>query len=406
MTRDLDIVMFGATGYTGKLVAEYLASAALREPLRWALGGRNRAKLEAVRAELGDAARGVEIVVADALDAAACATLVARTRVVCTTVGPYARYGSAVVAACAEAGTHYCDLTGEVPWMRAMIDAHHARATATGARIVHACGFDSIPSDLGTYLAQRAYQDRYGQPAVSVTGMFRLKGGFSGGTVASLINLAEESRRDPSLRKVMANPHALDPDPERPHAKVRDFHRVRRDPDAKRYTTTFLMAACNTRVVRRAHALAGFPWGQEFRYEEVMTTSSPVTAAAINAGLAGFLLAMSTPGVRDVVASRLPAPGEGPSPAQRTGGFWRADFVAEGPAGTLTYETGDRFDPGYGSTSRMLGEAALCLARDPLTSPGGVSTPAFAMADALAERLRAAGLTFAPGREQDHRASM
>jgi short subunit dehydrogenase-like uncharacterized protein len=325
---------------------------------------------------------------------------------VCTTAGPYAKYGSALVAACAEAGTHYCDLTGEVPWMRQMIDRHHARAAQTGAKIVHTCGFDSVPSDLGTHLAQRAYQARYGQPAASVTGMFRFKGTFSGGTIASLMQLAEDSRRDPSLRRVMANSHALDPEPDRAHEKVRDFHSVRRAPHGSRYTTTFLMAACNTRVVRRGHALAGFPWGQEFRYEEVMTTSSPVTAAAINAGLAGFMLALATPGVRDVVASRLPAPGEGPTPKQRNTGFWQADFVADGPAGTLTYETGDRFDPGYGSTSRMLGEAALCLAHDSLPGPGGVLTPAFAMADALAERLRAAGLTFAPAREAEARAFM
>jgi short subunit dehydrogenase-like uncharacterized protein len=399
MTRDLDLVLFGATGYTGKLVAEYLASAALREPLRWALAGRNQDKLEAVRAGLGDAGKAVQIAVADALDAAACTQLARRTKVICTTAGPYGKYGSAIVAACAEAGTHYCDLTGEVPWMRAMIDAHHARAQASGARIVHTCGFDSIPSDLGTHLAQRAYAAKYGTPAASVTAMFRFKGGFSGGTAASMVEMADQARRDPGVRKTMANPHALDPDPTVRHDKIRDYHRVRRDPRVDRYTTTFVMAACNTRVVRRGHALAGFPWGNDFRYDEMMTTKSPVTAAAVNAGVAGLVLALSTPGVRNVVTARMPAPGSGPTPAQRASGFWHADFIAEGPAGSLTYEAGDHFDPGYGSTSRMLGEAALCLARDPLRSPGGVVTPSFAMADALAERLRAAGLTFAPAAE-------
>ena len=395
MTRDFDLVLFGATGYTGKLVAEYLASAALREPLRWALAGRNPDKLEAVRAGLGDAGKAVQVAIADALDPAACAQLARRTKVICTTAGPYAKYGSAIVAACAEAGTHYCDLTGEVPWMRAMIDAHHARAQATGARIVHTCGFDSIPSDLGTHLAQRAYAARFGAPAASVTAMFRFKGGFYGGRRVDGRDGRPGAPR-PRRAQDARQPARARSRPAERHDRIRDYHRVHRDPRVDRYTTTFVMAACNTRVVRRGHALAGFPWGKDFRYDEMMTTKSPVTAAAVNAGVAGLVLALSTPNIHSVVTARMPAPGSGPTPAQRASGFWRADFIAEGPAGSLTYEAGDHFDPGYGSTSRMLGEAALCLARNPLRSPGGVVTPAFAMANPLAERLRAAGLTFAP----------
>nr|HEX4315614.1 saccharopine dehydrogenase NADP-binding domain-containing protein [Kofleriaceae bacterium] len=397
MTRDLDLVLFGATGYTGKLTADYLTQAAGRESLRWAIAGRNRDKLAAVRDELGDGGKSVELVVADAGDPAALAAMAKRARVVCSTTGPYAKYGSAVVAACADAGTHYCDLTGEVAWMRQMIDAHHARARDTGARIVHTCGFDSIPSDLGCYLAQRAYIATYGRPAATVTGQFRFKGGFSGGTVASMVNMAEEMRRDPSLRKLIGNPYALDPDPsvKRDHTP-RDVRAPKRDQRTGRYLTTFVMASCNTRVVRRSHALAGFPWGDGFRYDEVMTTSNPVVAAGVNVALGGFVLALATPVLRDVVVGQLPQPGTGPSPAQRTSGFWRAELVATGPMGELVYEAGDHFDPGYGSTARMLGEAALCLAKDKLTSPGGVQTPSIAMGDALAERLRSAGLTFAP----------
>jgi short subunit dehydrogenase-like uncharacterized protein len=385
--RDLDLVVFGATGFTGKLVADYIA--ARNEPIHWAIAGRNKDKLEAIKPN------GAEVIVADAHDEVALRELAGRTRAVCTTVGPYAKYGSALVAACANEGTHYCDLTGEVHWMRAMIDAHHARARQTGARIVHTCGFDSIPSDLGTWCAQRAYIDRYGRPAAKVTGMFRLRGEFSGGTIATMMNVADELSRDPALRKVLGNPYALDPEPQRPHPKIPDVRGVGYDDRSQRFTVPFVMASCNTRVVRRAHALAGFPWGEDFAYDELMTTGGLASAVGITAGLAGLMLAVASP-LRGLIRSRVPQPGEGPSVEARTSGFWRADFACDGPAGTLVYTTGDRFDPGYGSTARMLGEAALCLARDPLDSPGGVQTPSIAMGNTLAERLRAAGLTFAP----------
>ena len=208
MTRDYDLVVFGATGFTGRLVAEYVAR---RPPKRWAIAGRNRDKLAA----LGLAAP-IELV--DALDPAGCAAIAKRTRVVCTTVGPFAKYGSALVAACADAGTHYCDLTGEVHWMRAMIDAHHDRARTTGARIVHTCGFDSIPSDLGTWAVQQEVIGRTGRPAPHVTAFFgEQSGGFSGGTAASAFGLAR-AMKDPAVRKLLRNPHALDPEPDAPHA--------------------------------------------------------------------------------------------------------------------------------------------------------------------------------------------
>jgi len=390
--RDHDVVLFGATGFTGKLVLDYIS--ARGEPLRWAIAGRNRDKLDAVKP------KGADVIVADALDDAAMTALARRTHAVCTTAGPYAKYGSALVAACADAGTHYCDLTGEVHWMRKMIDAHHDRAKRTGARIVHTCGFDSIPSDLGTWCAQRAYVDKYGHPAAKVSGHFRVKGGMSGGTIATIFNMASDMQKDPSLRKVVGNPYGLDPDPHRPHPKVSDMRGVGWDARSKRFTMPFLMAACNTRVVRRSHALAGFPWGDDFVYDELMTSAGDAgglaTALGVTAGLAGMALAVGTPGLRDLLGSRVPQPGDGPPAEARAAGFWRADFVCEGPAGELTYTTGDRFDPGYGSTARMLGEAALCLARDPLDSPGGVQTPSLAMGNTLAERLRAAGIAFAP----------
>lgn len=399
MTRELDIVLFGATGFTGRLVADYLAGAAKREPLRWAIAGRSHDKLAAL-------GLGAPIIVADALDTAAMRALAQRTTCVCTTVGPYARYGSELVAACAAAGTHYCDLTGEVPWMRRMIDAHHDRARSTGARIVHTCGFDSIPSDLGCWAAQQAFIARFGSPARRVTAVFgEQSGGLSGGTFASAFDIVREADRDPAVRKLLANPYALDPlisySAAEPRPPAPDETSIHWQPVLGMFTVPFVMAQVNTRVVRRGMALAGFPWGKDFAYREVMSTPGSlrgaVMAAGITAGLGALALAMSQPWLRDRLAHRAPPPGEGPSAEARARGHWIVRLVAEGDSGErLVYIASDRADPGYGSTSKMLGEAALCLARDPLSSPGGVLTPAVAMAQPLLDRLRRAGLTFAP----------
>ena len=393
MTRELDLVVFGATGFTGRLVAEYLAGAAGRESVRWAIAGRNRDKLDAL-------GLGVPVIVADALEPPAMQALARRTAVVCTTTGPFARYGNALVAACADAGTHYCDLTGEVPWMRRMIDAHHARARETGARIVHTCGFDSIPSDLGCWAAQQAFIAQFGAPARTVTAVFgEQSGGFSGGTAASAFDLAREAEADPAVRALIANPYALDPDPAGPHALAPDAAGIAWQPTLKMFTVPFVMAQVNTRVVRRGHALAGAPWGAEFTYREVMSTPGSLRGAAmalaITGGVAALGFAMNHASLRNRLARRAPQPGEGPSAAVRARGHWIVRLVAEGGGETLVYTASDRADPGYGSTAKMLGEAALCLARDPLRSPGGVLTPSVAMAAPLVDRLRRAGLTFA-----------
>ncbi|HMG23673.1 MAG TPA: saccharopine dehydrogenase NADP-binding domain-containing protein [Kofleriaceae bacterium] len=395
MTREFDLVLFGATGFTGRLVAEYLAAAATRDPVRWAIAGRSRDKLAA----LGIAA---PIVVADALDPAAIRALAERTSVVCTTAGPYTRYGSELVAACARAGTHYCDLTGEVPWMRRMIDAHHATARTTGARIVHTCGFDSIPSDLGCWATQQAFIAQFGHPARQVTAVYgEQSGGLSGGTAASAFELMREADADPVARALLRNPYALDPDPAAARPPAPDYAAIGWQRTLRKFTMPFVMAQVNTRVVRRGHALAGLPWGDDFVYREMMSTpGNPLGAAravGMTSGLALLGFAMSRPMLRDQLAKRAPRPGEGPAPEVRARGHWIARFVAEDAGGnTLVYVVSDRADPGYGSTAKMLGEAALCLARDPLGSPGGVQTPSVAMAAPLLDRLRRAGLQFAP----------
>jgi short subunit dehydrogenase-like uncharacterized protein len=395
MTREFDLILFGASGITGRLVAEHLARSGDRP--RWAIAGRSRARLEAL-------GLGAQVLVADARDRPALDAIARRTKVVCTTVGPYAKYGGELVAACAEAGTHYCDLTGEVQWMRRMIDRHHERARATGARIVHACGFDSIPSDLGAWALQQEFLARFGRPAHRVTALFgETSGGVSGGTIASALETAAEADGDLEVKQLLGNPYALDPDPHAPRPPAPDEASIGWNHHLGMFTVPFVMAPVNTRVVRRSHALAGLPWGEGFVYREVMSTPGSARGAVMAAGIAGaiggFSFALKRKRLRELLARRVPQPGEGPSRERREHGHWKVRFVGEaganGTAAILLYIAGDRADPGYGSTAKMLGEAALCLALDPLTSEGGVTTPSVAMGGALLARLRRAGLTFA-----------
>jgi short subunit dehydrogenase-like uncharacterized protein len=402
--REFDIVVWGATGFTGRLVAEHLARRhGVGGDLRWAIAGRSVDKLAEVRRALGSQADELALVVADADDQSAIDALAARTAVVCTTVGPYALYGSKLVAACAGHGTHYCDLTGEVPWMRRMIDAHHQRAGETGARIVHTCGFDSIPSDLGVLFVQQEMQRRHGVPAIAVKFRSReARGGFSGGTVASMLNMLDEAERDPAIRTILDDPYGLNPNDARrgldgPERRLPEY-----DPDFRGWVAPFPMAAINTRVVRRSNALMGFPYGREFRYDEGMlmpfgTWGFPL-ATGVSAGTAAVTAVAAIGGLRRSLARLLPQPGQGPSARARESGYYVIDLLARHPfdpsAHVRVRIRGDR-DPGYGSTSKMLGEAAVCLAKDELSSPGGVLTPAAAMGGALLARLPVhAGVTF------------
>ncbi len=406
--REYDLILWGATGFTGRLVAEHIAASPDAGALRWALGGRTREKLERVRSEIaaegGDVA-GVDIVVGDAGDAASMKSVAARTRVVATTVGPFARYGSELVAACAEQGTDYCDITGETQWIRRMIDAHHEQALASGARIVHCCGFDSIPSDLGTQMVQEHAVAEHGVPCDSVSYyVMRMKGGASGGTVHSILNIVDEVKRDPSIRRVLGNPYALNPDGMRKGPDRGDQNGVKFDSGVGGYTGPFVMAAINTRIVRRSHALLGSPWGADFRYREV-TSFGPgpagfAKAAATSAGIAGFMVAAATPGIRGLLERFvLPKPGTGPSREDRENGGFVVRLVGEGSGdnGPFSVEgtvVGHR-DPGYGETATMMGQAALCLALDgDNLSGGGVRTPASTMGSTLTERLRRAGMEF------------
>jgi short subunit dehydrogenase-like uncharacterized protein len=408
MPRTYDVVLWGATGFTGKLVAEYLAGryGAARD-LRWALGGRSRDKLEKVRLELqavDPAAKDLPILLGDSDDRASLDRIAVDTRVVCSTVGPYAIHGRELVGACVEAGTDYCDLTGEPTFVRAMVDAHHARAGITGARIVHCCGYDSIPSDLGTLMLEEAASLRHGTRCAEVkyfAGEAKL--GISGGTAASMVHLMDEAVRDRGVRRILSDPYSLDPGRPGRGPDGPDQRGVRWDDDVGSWTGPFMMAAINTRVVRRSNALLGYAWGEDFRYSEAMTLGRGpkgwLRAASLSAATAAGMAALAVGPVRRLVADKLlPSPGEGPSKEVRDAGFFVSRLVgvlADGH-GKIRGTVRGTSDPGYGETAKMVGESAVCLAKDEgqTRKDGGVLTPASCMGMRLVERLRSVGMTW------------
>jgi len=397
--RDLDLVLFGATGFTGRLVAEVLAAG--RAPVRWAIAGRNRERLQRVRADLAaidPSLAGLPILVADSHDRPSLDAVVKGARVVCSTVGPYALYGSDLVAACAERGTDYCDLTGEAPWVRAMIDAHHERAVATGARIVTSCGFDSIPSDLGVLLLHEHLSERGEHLAEVRFRITKMRGGFSGGTVASMLAMAERIG-DPGVRRVLGDPYALNPAGAPRGPDHGDAAGPRKDSFTGHWSGPFVMGPFNTRVVRRSNALMGFAYGRDFRYGEAVDLGPGVAglarATAMSGVMGGLLAAAAFGPSRRILARLAPKPGEGPGLAQREAGGFVAILHGLSTSGDRVRATvSARKDPGYGATSIYLAQSALCLAQDDLPARGGLLTPASCMGLHLVERLRAAGMTF------------
>ncbi len=405
--RTFSLVLFGATGFTGKLVAEYLAGLR-RADLKWAIAGRSQSKLEAVRAELAridPRCAELPILIADSADEASLRAVAKVTRVVCTTVGPYAKYGLPLVKVCAEEGTDYCDLTGETQFVRSSIDAVHATAEQSGARIVHCCGFDSLPSDLGVHLLAEHFAKSGRRLQRAKLYVVAMRGGASGGTIASGLNVFAEAKRNPELRRLLGDPYALYPDRSQDRGQDRgDQMRVEVDSEAGYYTAPFVMAAINTRIVRRTNALSGFAYGKDFRYSEVVacpkTLSGLARAVATTAAMVGMFTVGTSDFLLSLVQKKLPAPGEGPSEEARNRGFFVIRIVGQSApddrgqvARAESYIKGIH-DPGYGETSRMLGEAALCLAEDALPTRGGVLTPAVVMGSSLVLRLRKIGMTW------------
>ena len=400
--RELDVVVFGATGFAGRLVAGYLAG---RAPAgaRIGLAGRSEGRLADVRAGLGAAASAWPLLVADSADPVSVAALARAARVVVSTVGPYRTRGLALVRACAAAGTDYADLTGEVLFIRDSIDRCHDAATAAGARIVHCCGFDSVPSDLGVLLLHHAARaDDAGELQDTTLVVMALRGGISGGTLASLMGQQDEVRASAECRRVVSDPYALSPDrvAEPDLGDERDLDWVRYDGELRAWVGPFVMAGLNTRVVRRSNALQGWAYGRRFRYREVTGfgagPAGPVLGAAVSTALKALEAGLAFPPSRALLGHLLPGPGEGPGEKTRRTGYFRMEIHTQTSAGARYLgKIEARGDPGYAATSVMLGESALCLAldQDRLPARAGVLTPATAMGIALAGRLKSAGHT-------------
>ena len=401
--REFDIVLYGATSFVGKLVALDLAGHAPRGA-RIALAGRNRAKVEQVRTDLGSGAASWPIVEADSDDSASLRAMAERSRVIITTVGPYARHGLPLVEACAAAGTHYVDLTGEVLFARDCIDTADEAARASGARIVNSCGYDSVPSDLGVFLLARAVREGGDGALGTTTEYASMKGGMSGGTVASAMQQADDIAENPERRKIAGDKFALSPERAiEPSGEFKDSLSVWYSDEIDAWVAPFLMASYNTRVVRRSNALLAHAYGPDFRYREVMKAGpgfkGRATAYGIAAALGAGFGALALKPVRPLVERMVPQPGTGPDEKARERGFFRMDVRTTTSTGAhyraLVQAKGD---PGYKATAIMLAEAALTLAEEELPelphgARGGVLTPAVALGMPYVERLRARGLT-------------
>ena len=400
--RDLDIVVYGASGFTGALTAGHLARHA-PAGTRIALAGRSAERVEAVRGKLGV---DWPVLVAAADDEPALARLAAAAHVVVTTVGPYAKYGRALAHACAAAGTDYADLTGEVIFNRASIDENDALARSTGARIVHSCGFDSIPSDIGVHvLWEQVRADGAGELTDTTLVVTSIKAGISGGTIDTMRHLLDVVRKDKALRRMAASPYSLSPDraAEPDLGRQEDMATLRGsavDPSLRGSLAPFLMASYNSRVVRRSNALRGYAYGRAFRYREAMSVGTspltPVLAAGTKAGIGALAVGLSLPPTRFLLDRILRKPGQGPDEKLRRNGHFTMDlFTTTSTGARYTARFRAKGDPGYAATAIMLGEAALALALDRAelpASPGGVLTPATGIGDALVKRLRAAGV--------------
>ena len=373
-----EIVVFGASGYTGRLVAEYLSQS--YPDLDFAMAGRNREKLEAVRAEMG-IPDTVAVIEADSSDAASLKALAESARCVITTVGPYQLYGTGLVEACATAGTDYCDLSGEPAWMADTISEFDDVAKGTGARIVHSCGFDSVPFDLGVLFLQQQMKKEFDQPASRVRTRVRaMKGTFSGGTAASFGATMQRAAKEPEVIDLLKNPFALTPGftgPEQPHGAKPVY-----EEDLESWSAPFIMASINTKNIHRTNALLNQPYGADFVYDEMVLTGGGEQGEAAAKHVAST----------NAFGDNPPKPGEGPSKEERETGFYDIMIVGETRGGErMTVGVKGKRDPGYGSTSRMISECALTLTRDlPQPDSAGVTTPGAAMGEKLIKRLEAA----------------
>lgn len=405
--RPYAVVLYGATSFVGKITAHYLVEFLSNNKdkdgnnVSWAIAGRDQEKLNELQSELTSE---VDIIIANSKDAASLDEMTKQTQVIISTVGPYLKYGEPLIKSCAENGTDYVDLTGEAIFIKDMMDKYQDTAKQSGARIVNSCGFDSIPSDLGVYFTQTQAEEKFGTACDVIHMRVKAaKGGISGGTIASMATIFEEVGQDKSRRKQVANPYLLNDDKEAPNVRQDNVTKPAYDDEHKRWLAPFVMASINTRIVHRTNQLLGYEYGRDFKYDEAMWMKDGVkgklSSYALSAGLLGFATAMMIKPSRELLSKHvLPKAGSGPSKSDQDNGYYDIRlFGKTANKDTInTKVTGDK-DPGYGSTSRMLAQAALCLAQDISKDDvgGGFWTPAAAMGARLIERLEAhSGLSF------------
>jgi len=400
-----DLIVFGATSFVGEILCQYLIEQyGIDGDVKWAAAGRSQSKLEKLRSSLGSKAEKLTLLTADASNEASLKSLCEQSKVIISTVGPYALYGEPLVKMCVETGTDYCDLTGEVQWVKRMVTRYQGKALETGARIVHCCGFDSIPSDMGVYHLQQQAQKQFGEPCTKIRMRVKaLRGAASGGTIASMINITKEAAASKALRKELANPYSICPVDHSFSVRQANVTKPEFDSESGQWAGPFIMAGINTRVVHRSNALSGNAYGNNFKYDESMLMGKGnkglFSAGSFVLGLGFFLAGAAIKPSRWVMENyMLPKPGEGPSPSAQAKGFYDLRFYGETEKGQKirTKVTGDR-DPGYGSTSKILGQAGLSLAFDISKEEkgGGFWTTATVFDQRFIKRLEQnAGLTF------------
>ena len=397
MSKEFDIIIWGATGFTGRLVAEYIFKNYSSGKLNWAIAGRDKKKLINVRDKIAD--ENIPLIIADSFDEVSLIKMTQRTKVICSTVGPYSKYGSLLVKSCIKTNTHYCDLAGEAQWIRKIVDTYHQEAKNKKIRIVNSCGFDSIPSDIGVYFIYKNLPDvniKLDKISMRVSGF---KGSLSGGTYASMNNIITEASKDRLIGKILTNPYGLNPEGQRSGPDKRDLNKVKYDEDSKSWIAPFMMAGINTKIVRRSNALSNYSYGKNFTYDESIMTGDGFRGrirAIISVLPLIFLSAKPGSLLKRIFNFFTPKPGQGPNENERENGYYSMRFYIRynDKSRALVRVTGDR-DPGYGSTSKMLAESAICLSKDSLKDTYGVITPSIAMGDQILDRLQAkAGLTF------------
>ena len=395
--KKLDLIIWGATGFTGQLVSQYINKTYSSTNLKWGIAGRNKEKIFSIAKKLK--INGDRVLIAESKNLESLIKLTSKTKVICTTVGPYAKLGTNLIEACISTGTDYCDITGETQWIRRIIDKYHKLAEEKNIKIINSCGFDSIPSDMGVYYSQKRIFEKTGVYASMINmRVAGAKGGISGGTYNSLSNVLEEARIDKDVRKTLINPYGLNPVSKQFGPDKHDLQKVIFDKISKSWIAPFVMAGINTKIVRRSHALIDFKYGSDFSYDEATLTGKGVSGKIKGyISLIPIFLATRKKGsiIKSLVDYILPKSGEGPSEIKRINGYYNLRFYLT--VGNKTYVNkiiGD-MDPGYGSTSKMLAESAVCLALDKTPEKFGILTPSVGLGDSLLKRLQEnAGLTF------------